>query len=220
MEIFVLVEGQTEYRFVDAILKPDYSAIGIFLTPVIIKSRINPSGPDCRGGISTYKAVQGQLRSLMRASHAVITTLMDFYGLPADFPGMRDVCQTPRLKVQHIQNAVLDDLGRPPNFLPFFMLHEFEAILFSSSETLPYLMQATPQQKGQFSAICRNYGSPEDIDNSPQSSPSHRILAIFPEYVKPVHGIQAIQSIGLDAIKKKCPHLKSWLDTLAQLSLA
>lgn len=216
LPVLVLVEGRSEKQFVNILLAPFFREMGIFLRPTVMLSRANPKGPDFKGGVTHYASLRRQPRSLLRHPSVLVTTLIDFYGLPKDFPGMDNrPAGEPIAQVQHVPKAIQRDLGNPRNFLPFLMLHEFEAVLFASSTVLPALMQATARQRKDFASICRQFPTPEAINASPSGSPSHRIFDLFPDFAKQIHGEAAFTTIGLELIRNACPHLRSWLDALA-----
>ena len=54
---------------------------------------------------------------------------------------------------------------------------------------------------------------PEDINDSPETAPSKRILSIFPEgtYSKPEHGPLIAEAIGIDAMRQKCAQFDAWV---------
>lgn len=217
LPILILVEGRSEKQFINTLLAPFFRKMGIFLRPTVMLSRANPKGPDFKGGVTHYASFRRQLRSLLRHPGALVTTLIDFYGLPKDFPGMSNrPAGEPIAQVQHVQKAIQRDLGNPRHFLPFLMLHEFEAILFASPTALPALMQATARQRKAFAAICRQFPTPEAINASPSGSPSRRIFNLFPDFAKQIHGEAAFTTIGLEPIRNACPHLSAWLDALAR----
>ena len=62
-------------------------------------------------------------------------------------------------------------------------------------------------------------GSPELIDDGPQTAPSKRIAAEFPDYedAKTRVGPQAAARIGLTQIRSQCPHFDAWLERLEKL---
>lgn len=63
-----------------------------------------------------------------------MTTLIDYYGLPADFPGVSTLPDaSPHQKVAHLEQAFAQDIG-DARFLPYLMLHGFEAFLFVQPE--------------------------------------------------------------------------------------
>ena len=169
-----------------------------------------------QGGITKYSHFKRDVKKLLSDRKAIVTTLIDFCRLPQDFPGMQDLPLGPsRVQVSHVQKAIWKDLEEPSNFLPFIMLHEFEAMLFVSQDSLPSVMSASTKESIEFATICNQFTSPEEINQRPGLSPSHRISNLFPSYEKVVHGIGCLQQMSLDEIKVKCPHLGKWLIFLA-----
>ena len=63
----------------------------------------------------------------------------------------------------------------------------------------------------------RRSTSPEDINDSPQTAPSKRILAAMPGYQKTVHGPLIACEIGLDPVRAACPHFDRWLKRIEGL---
>ena len=100
-------------------------------------------------------------------------------------------------------------------FIPFVMMHEFEALLFSYCELL-LSGSASPSSPNGSQAIRDAFGSPEEIDDSPDTAPSKRILALIPGYQKPLTGTLAALEIGLATMRVECPHFDEWLKRLEQ----
>jgi hypothetical protein len=104
----VLVEGQTEERFVNECLRPYLLAKGLILEgPTIVETKRVAGGPNFKGGVSDYPKVRRHLERLLHDTHAsVITTVLDYYALPKDFPGMRDrPSGSPCSRVEHVEAA-------------------------------------------------------------------------------------------------------------------
>jgi Domain of unknown function (DUF4276) len=59
--------------------------------------------------------------------------------------------------------------------------------------------------------------NPENINDGPQTAPSKRIKAVWSGYQKTFHGPLIACDIGLDAIRKSCPHFNQWLERLEKL---
>lgn len=57
----------------------------------------------------------------------------------------------------------------------------------------------------------------EEINDSPQTSPSHRLLQWMPRYRKPLQGPPIIELVGLPIIRAQCPRLDAWVTRLEQL---
>ena len=87
--LLVLVEGRTEETFVWNVLQPHLGLFGVSPTAVVLKTKRVKSGGAFRGGVTSTAQVLGDLRRLLGdTGAAAVTTIIDYYGLPDDFPGM------------------------------------------------------------------------------------------------------------------------------------
>lgn len=213
--LYVLVEGQTEEAFVRELLVPHYARLGRFLTPVIVST-----SPGYKGGVVSYAKVKPQIVRLCRQDpDAHVTTMFDLYALPADFPG-KAVPAYPANAAGHQKAAFLEaqltqDINQP-NFLANLTVHEYEALLFTQPV---FFAQWTDDANvvTALSAAVAHAGSPENVNDSPQTAPSKRILAAMPGYQKTFHGPLIACDIGLDAIRNACPHFHAWLRAVEAL---
>lgn len=218
----ILVEGQTEERFVKDVLAPEFYALDLFFErPTILVTKKVKDGPNFKGGVTTYQKFRNDAVRLLRSpTDVLVTTLLDYYGLPTDFPGMNDRPPgTPLQRVQHIEQAIHHDLGGSPRFIPFLALHEFEAWLFSSTDDFPQTL-SMPEKQPDFQAIRDAVDTPEDIDDGPTTAPSKRIQALFPSYRKTLHGPLTAQRIGMARIREECPHVENWFRQIEAFALA
>ena len=88
--VIIHVEGQTEANYVNVVLRDHLRSFDIHPQPIIMSTKRLISGKKFKGGITSFEKVEPELRSLLRASHAIaVTTMYDFYALPEDFPGMQ-----------------------------------------------------------------------------------------------------------------------------------
>ncbi len=71
-----------------------------------------------------------------------------------------------------------------------------------------------PALRDAFVEIRLKFETPEHIDDSPVTAPSKRILALIPDYEKPLMGETATKAIGLRRIRQECPLFDAWLKTL------
>ena len=209
--VLVFVEGQTEETFVRDLLVPYFSRLGIYLTPILAQT-----SPGHKGGIVSYGKVKHQLTRLCRQDQgAYVTTMMDYYGLPNDFPGLDGHVPDAHEQVVRLELALQQDIDAP-NFIPNLMLHEFEALLFSAPEKFAEWLD-DQALLAPMAAIRAAFATPEHINNSPQTAPSKRILALVPHYKKTVDGPLIAEDIGLDAIRAQCPHFNNWIERLLAL---
>jgi hypothetical protein len=216
-QVLVLVEGPTEERFVKDVLAPYCWTQGKNPIPKVATTKRVKRGPDFKGGITDYQKVENDLQRLLGDTGAVaVTTFIDYYGLPADFPGMASRPNgTSLARAQHVE-AAWDQKLSTPRFRPFLMLHEFEALLFVSPLLLSKALYAT-EKVADLNAIRTAFATPEEINDSPLTAPSKRILRLLPGYQKTLHGPMVAGRIGLADIRKECPHFNAWLGWLENL---
>lgn len=217
-KVLILVEGQTEETFVRDVLATHLLKQETYLIPTVVTTKRVKSGSDFRGGIISYPKLKREIINLLHdASAERVTTMIDFYGLPAGFPGRATLPGgSSYQRVDYLESQFQADIQHH-KFIPYLALHEFEALLFTSPHQLA---QAFPNQtiEHELSQIKAAFQSPEEIDDSPQTAPSKRIRALLPEYQKPLHGPLVIRQIGIEVIRNECPHFDQWLKKLESLS--
>lgn len=214
--VLILVEGQTEERFTKDVLAPAFWEKQLFFQPTILVTKRVKNGPNFKGGVTNFAKFENDARRLLNgAGGSLVTTMLDYYGLPSDFPGMKTRPQggTPLQRVLHVEAAIARHFGGNPNFLPFLALHEFEAWLFSSLTELPRIMNE-PQKHVLIESLRAAVNTPEEINERPQFAPSKRIESMFPGYKKTLHGPTVAARIGLQQIRAECPHFDQWLSIL------
>ena len=104
------------------------------------------------------------------------------------------------------------DEGR---FVPFVLMHEFEALLFSDCVRFADAI-GRPGVADELQGVREQFGTPEEIDDSPQTAPSKRIRRLVAGYDKPFMGNLAVLEIGLEKIRSECRHFDGWLTRLEQ----
>ena len=61
------------------------------------------------------------------------------------------------------------------------------------------------------------FATPEDINDSAMTAPSKRVLQAYPDYSKVLHGTLAAQAVGIETMRRECPHFRDWLERLEAL---
>jgi hypothetical protein len=222
--LLIQVEGETEETFVNNILTPHlynygYSKVGARL---LGKARMRAN----RGGICSWLIVRKEILNRLKEDRgAIITTMVDYYGLPRTgeqaWPGRYEASNLAfNDKAHTIEAALLEDICKDMGdnfdrnrFIPYVMMHEFEGMLFSNCELFGNGINR-PDLIPQFQAIRNQFLTPEEINDSPETAPSKRIKSLIPGYQKPLLGLSAILEIGLDTIRTECPHFREWLEHL------
>lgn len=209
--MLVLVEGQTEETFVKTVLAPHLGSLGKWPEATRICTKRVGGRRAYRGGIRSYAQVRSDLLRLLGSNPEAVTTLLDYYGLPDDFPGRASVppAGTCFERVAHLEQAFAEDIA-DPRFIPGLVLHEFEGLLFSAPRVIAEMLLDESHVE-ELEDIARAYGSPEEINDSPETHPSKRILDLQATYQKALHGPQIALRIGLLAIRARCRHFDRWL---------
>ena len=209
------MEGSTEEQFVNGVLQPHlWTRSAIWITSTILNTKVVKSGPNFKGGVVSYSQVQRDIDKLLQDQDAVfVTTLIDYYGLPASFPGMATRPDgTAKQRVDHVQKAFARSIEHN-RFVPFLAFHEFEAWLFCDlGERTAWVYQG-----GNIDAlrqVRQSVASPEDINEGYTTAPSRRVIAAFPGYQKTFHGPLATMEMGVETIRDQCPHFDEWLTRL------
>ena len=223
--LLVHVEGPTEEAFVNEVLSHHLYERGF--TSVSARIVGNARERTRRGGIVSWEiARQGILSRLIEDSNRISTTMVDYYAMPLDWPGRADRFAQAASSAQiaeNIEQALLADICanmdrnfNPNRFVPYVMMYEFEAMLFSDCDSFGHSIGRSGLI-ADLQAIRDDFDTPEEIDDYPDTAPSRRIESLMPAYQKPTMGVQAAQNIGLEAIRRECPHFADWLDRLEHL---
>lgn len=212
--VLVLVEGQSEETFIRTVLNPHLEVRDVYLTPTLIRTKRVKSRPDFKGGITSYGQIRGDLLRLLHDSNATtVTTMIDFYGLPKDFPGLRTMpLGDAASRVEHLETCLGADIdsGR---FLPYISLHEFEALVFAALDHCGWVfdddevLEALRAQRAKFV-------NAELVNEGAETSPSKRLRKAFPAYKKTLQGPLAIEAAGLDKLRAHCPRFSRWVAAL------
>lgn len=219
IEVIAIVEGKTEQVFVESVLAP-------YLAPKQIYIRATQvSKPGEKGGDVRFIRVERDLGNhLKQRASTYVTTLVDYYGV-REWPGLDSLGKNlqPAQIAAHLNQATQDKVNtlfpeqRPTErFIPFMLIHEFEALLFSDSELLASELNIDEKE---VKAVLAECGEPEAINNSPQTAPSKRLdkWSKYGKFAKTSTGITIARNIGIPKIREKCPLFNDWLNTLEAL---
>ena len=136
-----------------------------------------------RGGIKGWDEVRKDiLGHLKEDTGRLVTTMVDYYGLPQTWPGRKAEGGTVFAQKAKTVEAMLSldisqEMGGAFNldrFIPYVMMHEFEAMLFSDCEGFGCGIGREDLVEP-LQAIRDQFASPEEIDDSPHTAPSKRI---------------------------------------------
>ena len=220
IRVCVIVEGQAEESFIGDLLAEQFWDRELYLTPRILGI------PGHKGGRTNYaRAKKDVLTQLKQDRTAYCSTMFDFYGLGDGFPGTPVPPGLSNMeKVTRIEDGFKEDICnlipdcRPDiRFLPYVQLHEYEALLFSDPPAFATALRQ-PHLAQRFQAIRGQFRTPEDINDDVNTAPSKRVLQAYPAYKKVIEGTLAARAVGIEAMRRECPHFRSWLERLERLT--
>ncbi len=224
IRLYLFVEGQTEQTFANNVLKPHLSQYGVFMHKPRLIAHARKKGKVHRGGGRRYQPMKDDiLRSLKEDPNpdAFFTTMLDLYAIHPELPGLADaekLRQDPMQRVKFLEKKLDEDIN-DRRFIPYIQLHEYEAYLFSDVTCFENLYEDCEREIAILKEIADKHETPEFINDRPESAPSKRIIAQFPEYerAKVIEGSELAELIGLDVIRSKCHHFNAWLSRLEAL---
>jgi hypothetical protein len=192
----ISVEGATEREFVSRVLRKHLQPFGIQAT-----------GVDLGGGVSLDK-IRGVLPALL-GSFDHVSTLYDFYG----FKGRNG------RGVVELEDAIQELVGTDirHRLTSYLQQYEFETLLFAVPEQTNEWLNGPPASLEELKRAVRLAGSAERVNDSVQTSPSHRLKVIFPRYDKKLHGPEIVEIAGLNRIRAECPRFDGWVAQLERL---
>ena len=221
--LLVHVEGQTEEDFVNQVLAPHLHPLGF--SKISARLTGNARQRSQRGGVRAWTSARRDITSHLKEDRECIaTTMVDYYGMPNTWPNRAEAGELPfPINAESIENALATDVLKhmgaafnPARFVPYVMMHEFEAMLFSNCKSFAVGV-GEPELAPKFQAIRDKFATPEEIDDSPKTAPSKRIASLISGYQKPVLGILAALEIGLAEVRSECPHFRNWLERLESI---
>jgi len=215
----IITEGQTEETYVRDILYDHLAQFQIFTTPITLVTAIRER--TFRGGhCHKYEIIKKNILRSLNDRNAIITTMIDFYGLPSDFPGMDRIngIVNPYEKIRIIEQEFSRDINHR-HFIPYIQLHEYEALLFSDVDVIDHILSINcPSKIRELRAIIQQFQNPEAIDNNPNTAPSKRLLNLYNPYQKVTDGVRIAKTIPFRTIRTKCQHFNDWIAKLEILT--
>ena len=212
-KLVFIVEGKSEVQFVEDKLIPYLYSKGIALGWSLRAQTINTNvKQQKKGGVGSYQKFKNDLiRTAHNDESVFVTTLVDFFRLPSDFPCFTDNSNM----INEIESAIRNDLEDdiPSNhFFPYIQRHEFEALMFANVDGFRMVVD-DERQIEELSVIVNSYKNPEDINGGPDTAPSKRLSNIFP-YNKVLHGEFIMGEISVDEIRSRCPRFDMWIENI------
>ena len=223
--VHVVVEGQAEEAFVKTVLYPHFLVKGILLNAILAPNRRGATARVHRGGGHSFRPALFAIKQKLKEDpSSYCTTLVDYYAIPEDFPGLDHQELPPPIsldeRIAYLEREMDRAAGATGRLIPYLQLHEFEAILFSDTALIDGTLAALDDYASRqvdLDRILREAGNPEAINDGPATAPSKRLLRLYPGYNKVVFGPLIAERIGLGKIRSECPHFNRWISRLEGL---
>ena len=219
--VMIVVEGATEQAFVEHVLAPYLSAKGIFVRATQISKKGQKGGD-----VKFDRAKRDILNFLKQRKDLYVATFIDYYGVK-EWPGLAALRMmnnpSPTVIAARMnEGAVAEICKEIPNsqiekrYLPFTAVHEFETLLFSDSRVLASELGI---DQCAVDTVVRECGSPEAINNHPETAPSKRLEKWTNDhYRKTVQGVVIATKIGIGKMRASCLNFNAWLLRLEGLN--
>ncbi|MDF2156484.1 DUF4276 family protein [Algoriphagus sp. CAU 1675] len=204
-----IVEGDTEIILVQNHIVPYLIGLG-FTISMHAQTITTNRKQHKKGGVTDYAKFKNEVIRTFAQGNVIITTLIDFFRLPNDFPGYTSNSNL----IHQVEASIHEDFGNNPDFIPYIQRHELEALMFSGREGFELVIDQG-DQLAKIDQILNTYSNPEDINNDPETAPSKRLIKIF-GYDKTGDGEMILEMLGIDQMLQKCPRFKEWIDKLIQ----
>nr|WP_298148180.1 DUF4276 family protein [uncultured Pseudomonas sp.] len=221
VEVIVFSEGQTEEQFIKRVVAPALRHLSIFIKPQLLTT-----SRDSRGGDVSLSRLKINARNTLRQQpRAILTTLLDLYGLNTDFPAyaqamqQQDVYQRCDMLQSALHMEIVDYVEcRPERFIAHIQPYEFEGLLFSDVTALANTEPQWSRYLPQLQQVRESFPTPEHINGSYETKPSKRLDDILtPNYHKTRHGPLAAEHVTLARMEYECVHFAAWLEKLRSL---
>lgn len=214
-KLIILVEGDSELRFIKTQVIPFLYARSTGFWSIDACKIISNRQLNKKGGNISYEYLNNDIHKFVKNGYNVITTFLDFFRLPSNFPGYT----TDGSMIDQIESAMVVDFkswnSSLSELIPYIQKYEFEALLFSSMDGFEYLLD-DDKRLSQIRSIINSFATPEEINGGPSTAPSKRLANIF-NYNKVADSSDVLEIIGIDVIRARCPRFSQWLDKLTKV---
>ncbi len=228
INLYIIVEGQSEEKFIKEILSPYFWDKNIYLYPERVITGKDRYGNACKGGGNSYHLyknhIQKRIKQYKNQKDYYFTTMIDLYALPSDFPKLNEAKSYYNDKYKYVsflEDAFYEDIGYG-NFLPYIQLHEFETLMFCDIRAVVDELFDLEDEK-LYEIIQKDietYDNIELINDSIDSAPSKRLDRYTDGAYckrKTTAGIGIIKRIDIGIMRSKCKHFNEWIEKIQVL---
>ena len=202
IRLAIVVEGRTEEEFVKEMLADHMQARGVRTEPILLNGNV------------TVDRLAAHMAKLIW-NFDIVTSLVDLYGF-------RDKGTNTREQLQQLICKTVDTIisraWDQSRAFSYVQQYEFEGLLFSDVAAFKNAINLPEEGVEELQRIRSTFGTPEDINDGIETSPSKRILKVMPRYQKVVDGPLIALETTLDVIRRECPRFNAWVARMESLS--
>lgn len=225
VEIAIVAEGPSEQQFIVNYLDPylcQASGGKLYTKAIVVKTGVGADGKACSGGGGWYSRATAGYDSLIRRLLAEpqlqgVSTMIDYYGFPRDFIKEAGLVAP---KCEDLEQKLLEcytEREQPGKFLPFVVKHEFETLVIAAALHGSSTVFSSAEIR-QMAGWRDSSGGVEEINDSPQTSPSKRIIQLKERskvrYRKVPDSTDLFDHTPFEAVLKECPRFADWVAKL------
>jgi hypothetical protein len=221
----IIAEGRTEENFVNKLIAPYFLQLNIFVSVRRIRTGWDSANnKPAKGGLREYGKFRNDVNNWIASDNnrqnVWYSSFIDLYAFPKHKSPYDENIQSisdPYQKIKALEEAIEKDIDHP-RFIPYIQLHEFEAFLLIEPELLVIFYPNRTNEVDKLK-IEITHKEPERINESPETSPSKRIIKHLPEYKggKAEVGSSIAIDIGMTKLREKCPHFNEWIEKLEKI---
>lgn len=221
-KLFIIVEGETEERFIRKVLYNNFITQGIHIEA---QQWLTNRKLGIGSGGNNFDLIENHLRRLMKRyqhhNDVFISVMIDLYAFPKQGNSIYDTdverLRSGKDKVRLLEEKMKERMDYR-NFIPYVQLHEYEALLLSKPDALS-LFYTDKAKEIEALKTEINGMDPEEINDTPQGAPSKRIIKYIPLYAKQKTsaGVATADAIGLLFLRTVCTHFNDWVSKLESI---
>lgn len=222
-DLYVIVEGETEYAFVNKLLIPYWFQCGLHTNIQAILLKMKGGGH----GFNNIEHFKNTIKPILYyKNEPIITTLIDHYGINSEqkLPNYK-LCATEtdiekRLLCLENQLFEIVQMIKPYHFfIPNIIKHEMETLMFADPERGFELEDE--KIRLEITKIANQFECVEDINHTPQGAPSKRLCKIYEHFGKKYRKINdcvdVLELTSMDIILAKCPRFNVWVKKIIDI---
>lgn len=217
--LIIICEGPTEHQFCMQVFYPHFMEKGIIIQC--------PYPKWSHGGHIAWPQLKKQITlTLQKEPDAFVTTFIDLYGLHKadEFPNWHAGLlhkANPYKRIAILEAGMAEAISGELRwrFIPNIILYEFEGLLFNDIKYFDDHFELDEyKDRNELIKVLKDYPNPELINDTKETSPSHRLDGtVFHTFKKTLNGIEIAKHIGLDRMRKKSRHFNEWITKLENI---